>query len=129
MARSKDLWRLAAAACALSAAVAASGAPASAAEGYCARLGPADHFNSSGARLKSVGAVIRQDRANFHEFGIRDRGDQSDGIFADKVSREALQRSIDRNDMSAADRRAILEGSPYVCVTIDGDVAFISSVR
>lgn len=104
------------------------GAPA-AAETYCARLGPADHFNSSGARLKSVGAVIRQDRANFHEFGIRDRGDQSDPIFGDKASREALQRSIDRNMTDAADQRAILQGTPYVCVTIDGDVAFVSSVR
>jgi hypothetical protein len=116
--------RLAASAC-----CAVSIAGPAAAEGYCARLGPADHFNSSGGRLKTVGAIVRQDRANFHEFGVRDRGDESDPIFADKVSREQLQRQIDRNEISAADRRAILDGAPYVCVTIDGDLAFISSVR
>lgn len=96
---------------------------------YCARLGPQDHFNSSGSRLGTVGAVIQQDRANYHQFGVRDRGDQGDPIFADKVSREALRRSIDRTEISAEDRRAILNGSPFVCVTIDGDAAFISSVR
>lgn len=96
---------------------------------YCARLGPDDHVNSSGVRLNTVGAVIQQDRANYHEFGLRDRGDQDDPIFHDKTSRGALRSRIDGNMMSREDKQAILRGTPYVCVVIDGDVAFVSSVR
>ena len=45
---------------------------------YVARLGSNDHFNSSGKRLTSVAAIIRQDRANFHKLGLRDIEDQND---------------------------------------------------
>lgn len=39
-------------------------------ESYIALLSDADHFNSSGQRLTSAAAIIRQDRANYHLFGI-----------------------------------------------------------
>lgn len=110
------------------AALIATAAPA-AAESYCARLGPNDHFNSSGGRLKTVGAIIQQDRANYHEYGVRDRGDQGDTIFHEKISRSALGARIEENTLSREDRHAILSGTPYVCVRIDGDLAFIYSVR
>lgn len=112
-----------------SAALFAASAQAAQAERYCARLGAADHFNSSGKRLGTVGAIVQQDRANFHEQGVRDPGDQDDPIFHDKVSRAALGRMLDGNEMSPEDRRAILNGQPMICVRVEGDFARIYSVR
>jgi hypothetical protein len=44
-------------------------------ETYTARLSPADHYNSNGVRLHSAAAIIRQDRANYYVYGIRDSED------------------------------------------------------
>ena len=52
-------------------------------ESYVALLSERDHFNSSGQRLTTAAAIIRQDRANFHRFGLRDPGDEDDTFFAD----------------------------------------------
>ena len=54
---------------------------------YVALLSEADHFNSSGQRLSSAAAIIRQDRANFHRFGIKDPQDEGDAFFADEGNR------------------------------------------
>jgi len=63
---------------------------------YTALLSDADHVNSSGQRLTSAAAIIRQDRANFHRFGIRDPEDQDDAFFADEANRAALEQMLDR---------------------------------
>lgn len=63
-------------------------------ESYSAFLGPADHFNSRGARLTEPWQVIRQDRANFHRFGVRDPGDQGDAYFASAGNRARMERMI-----------------------------------
>lgn len=61
---------------------------------YVARLSETDHFNSSGQRLTSAAAIIRQDRANFHRFGIKDPEDEGDAFFADEGNRaDARTRS------------------------------------
>jgi hypothetical protein len=64
-------------------------------ESYRAFLSERDHFNSNGQRLTSAAAIIRQDRANFHRFGIRDPQDESDGFFADPDNRDALERMLE----------------------------------
>ena len=51
---------------------------------YVALLSEADHFNSKGQRLTSAAAIIRQDRANFHRYGIKDPQDEGDTFFADE---------------------------------------------
>ena len=63
-------------------------------EVYVAYLGADDHYNSRGARLSEPWQVIRQDRANFHRFGIRDRGDESDRFFASANNRARMERMI-----------------------------------
>jgi len=63
-------------------------------EVYTAFLGPADHFNSRGARLTAPWQVIRQDRANFHRYGVRDPGDQNDRFFASVANRGRMERMI-----------------------------------
>ncbi len=50
-------------------------------DSYVARLSAQDHFNSKGVRLESVAAIIRQDRANYHKFNLRDPEDTYDGVF------------------------------------------------
>lgn len=63
-------------------------------EAYNAYLGPADHYNSSGVRLTEPWQVIRQDRANFHRFGVRDPGDEGDGFFASAANRARMEQMI-----------------------------------
>jgi len=63
---------------------------------YVALLGEADHFNSNGQRLTSAAAIIRQDRANFHRFGIKDPQDEDDAFFADEANRAALEQMLER---------------------------------
>ena len=81
-------------------------------------LSERDHFNSQGERLTSPAAIIRQDRANFHKFGKRDPGDESDGYFANAKNREALENLIERGGMSSAVRRMIVNGTPVVVVSV-----------
>ncbi|WP_346914485.1 hypothetical protein [uncultured Roseibium sp.] len=63
-------------------------------ETYVAFLGTADHYNSRGARLSEPWQIIRQDRANFHKFGIRDQGDESDRFFSSVANRGRMERMI-----------------------------------
>lgn len=63
---------------------------------YVALLSDRDHFNSNGQRLESAAAIIRQDRANFHRFGIRDPEDQDDPFFGDEANRAALEQMLER---------------------------------
>lgn len=59
-------------------------------DGYIALLGPEDLTNSSGVRLRSAAAIVQQDRANFHRFGIRHSWDQSDPFFASQSARASM---------------------------------------
>jgi len=103
-------------------ALAAIATPASAQHGplghYTARLGAADHFNSSGERLRSVAAILRQDRANFHRFGRADPEDQGDRFFASANNRAAFEQMIARGRMNEAARYVIVNGEPLVHVDI-----------
>ena len=42
---------------------------------YTAKLSPRDHLNSKGEKLTTIGKIIRQDRANYNSFKIRDEED------------------------------------------------------
>lgn len=85
---------------------------------YTARLSSGDHFNSSGQRLLTVAAIIRQDRANLHRFGRHDPEDQVDGFFDDQGNRAALERLIARGRISRAVSNAILNGEPLIHVDV-----------
>ena len=102
-------------------------------ERFTARLGERDHFNSRGVRLRSVAAIIRQDRANFHRFGVRDPEDEPDSFFASKRNRAALEDMIAHGTMEPAAARAILDGTPLILVGIfradDGTYYVRVSVR
>lgn len=87
-------------------------------ESYSAGLSEADHFNSNGQRLTSPAAIIRQDRANFHRFGVRDPDDEGDSFFSSQENRALMERLIERGRISASARKRIVNGTPYVTVEI-----------
>ena len=100
---------------------AAATAPASAQqlkESYRAQLSERDHFNSNGERLRSAAAIIRQDRANFHRFGIRDPADQSDEFFTDVNNRAELEALVERGASEPHAINRIVNGTPMVRVDI-----------
>ena len=87
-------------------------------ESYKALLSEKDHFNSNGERLQSAAAIIRQDRANFHRFGIRDPADQDDVFFTDVNNRAALESLIERGTSEPRAINRIVNGTPLVRVDI-----------
>lgn len=62
--------------------------------GYLTLLGVEDLRNSSGVRLTNAAAIIAQDRANYHRFGIRHRDDQNDPWFHIRGNRAAIPRLV-----------------------------------
>lgn len=85
-------------------------------ESYKAELSEADHFSSAGTRLTTAAAIIRQDRANFHRFSLRDRFDQDDLFFADQANREILERLIEGGTSEPDALIRIIHGTPKVRV-------------
>lgn len=88
--------------------------------GYRAFIGNEDLHNSKGARLTAPWQVLRQDRANYHRFGIRQPGDEGDPFFADANNRAAMEQMIlhGRIERSAGD--AIMRGGVMVEVSVYG---------
>jgi hypothetical protein len=85
---------------------------------YVALLSEADHFNSSGQRLSSAAAIIRQDRANFHRFGIKDPQDEGDAFFADEGNRAGLEQMLERGRAEPGVIARIVNGTPLIRVEI-----------
>ncbi len=90
-------------------------------DSYTAQIGEKDHFNSKGVRLKSVADILRQDRANYHEYNLQDAGDEPSGLesfFASKANREKLPSMLKRGSITKATEKAILNGTPIISVTV-----------
>lgn len=90
-------------------------------DSYTARLSSADHFNSTGQRLDSAAAIIRQDRANFYVYGNRDPDDEADSFFRSKDNRARLESMLNQGKFTPAARRAIVNGTPLIHVDIYED--------
>jgi hypothetical protein len=98
-------------------------------ESYQARLGVDDHYNSNGVQLTDPAAIIRQDRANFHEFGIRDPEDEGDRFFAVKANRARLEAMLRAGRMDRFTRNAIRRGTPLVLVEIYRNFVVVTAAR
>ena len=85
---------------------------------YIARLGDADHYSSSDEKLESVAEIIRQDRANFHKFKIRDEEDESDSFFKSADNRAAMEKLLSRVNFSKSDTRIIFNYTPTIRVRL-----------
>ena len=89
-------------------------------ESYYAWLSDADHHNSKGTRLTEYWQVIRQDRANFHRFGLRDDYDDPDAMFDDAQARATLEALLRQDPMPKDQADLIVQGEVLVGVEIYG---------
>ena len=87
---------------------------------YTAYIANDDLYNSSGARLSEPWQVLRQDRANYHRFGIRQPGDQWDPWFGDIDNRAAMERMVMQGRIDPVARRNLVNGGAIVEVFIYG---------
>lgn len=87
---------------------------------YTAFIGNDDLHNSSGARLTEPWQILRQDRANFHRFGITQPGDEWDPFFSDIDNRAAMERMVMNGSINPIAARNLLDGGAMVVVRIYG---------
>ena len=88
--------------------------------GYTAYIGEDDLYNSKGARLREPWQILRQDRANYHRFGIRQRGDEGDPFFSSADNRAAMEQMLRRGSITREARHLLLQGGATVYVDIYG---------
>jgi hypothetical protein len=87
-------------------------------ETYTARLSPADHYNSNGVRLHSAAAIIRQDRANYYVYRIRDNEDEPDSFFSIKSNRARMEQMLDTGRATPDAVNKIVNETPLIRVDI-----------
>ena len=87
---------------------------------YAAYIGEDDLYNSEGARLAEPWQVLRQDRANYHRFGVSQDGDEWDPFFEDADNREAMETMIRRGYIDPDAEKMILSGGAMVYVNVFG---------
>jgi len=89
-------------------------------EEYEAYIGSADLRNSDGVRLTQAWQVLRQDRANYHRYGVRDRGDQGDSFFGSVENRAIMERLVRDGRIAPSAARAVVGGGVWVTVRVIG---------
>lgn len=87
---------------------------------YVAYIGKPDLHNSKGARLTQPWQILRQDRANFHRFGISQPGDEWDPFFGSIKNRETMERMVQNGSIDAKAARNLINGGAVVFVRIYG---------
>ena len=90
-------------------------------ESYTAFIGRDDLYNSSGVRLTQPWAIVRQDRANYNTFGIRQSGDEPDTFFLSPRNRQKLEDMLASGSISRAAASAIVRGNVLIRVDIYGE--------
>lgn len=85
---------------------------------YVAFIGRDDLYNSKGARLTEPWQILRQDRANYHRFGISQPGDEWDPVFQDANNRATMESMIQRGSIEASAGRNIVKGGVMVQVDV-----------
>lgn len=97
---------------------------------YLAWLDARDTVSSRGVKLKSFGAVLAQDRANFHRFGIRQELDTDDPVFGSRDMREKLPDLYKAGrPVEAYIRKDVMSGrGHYVFVRVLGNSGRVTHV-
>ena len=98
---------------------------------YLTWLDAKDTVTSKGVKLTSFGAVLAQDRANYHRFGIRQEFDTSDPIFSNKDMRAKLPELYQAGrSVEAYIKDDVMSGrGHYVFVRIMGNNGVITHVN
>jgi hypothetical protein len=98
-------------------------------ETYVARLSDQDHFNSNGVRLLTAAGIIRQDRANYYQFGKRDPDDTPDRFFSSEANRARLEQMLLHGAISASTNNEILNHTPLIVVKVYEDYIDVDVYR
>lgn len=85
---------------------------------YCTRISENDKVASDGYQLSDAASILRQDRANFHKFGLADDEDQGDNSFASTQARARIPALLDNGDSDQGILNSIVNRTPFVCVEI-----------
>jgi len=96
---------------------------------YAAAIGDDDLYNSAGKKLATPAQVLRQDRANFHQHGISQSGDEDDPFFASADNRAIMESLLNEVDFDKATSRGLLSGTALVYVEIygrKGEITYIN---
>ncbi|MGP6087376.1 hypothetical protein [Antarctobacter jejuensis] len=96
---------------------------------YSAYIGNQDLYNSNGVRLSSPAQVLRQDRANYHRFGISQYGDEWDPYFGDINTRARLEQLVNSSNLTPYVRNSIMQGNVHIIVNVYGQGGWISFVE
>ncbi len=89
---------------------------------YIAVIGVEDLYNSKGQRLTEPWQILRQDRANYHRFGIRHDGDTGDQFFASIDNRAIMERMVMNGYIDPAASNTLVNGyADSVLVEIFGE--------
>lgn len=89
-------------------------------ESYRAYIGSDDLYNSKGERLTLPWQIIRQDRANYHAYRRRDRGDQGDSFFSLPSNRQKLEAMLASGNIAGDAGNLIVRGNVWIKVDIYG---------
>jgi hypothetical protein len=95
---------------------------------YTAYIGNQDLYNSNGLRLSEPWQVLRQDRANYHRFNVRQAGDDWDPLFSNANNRALLEQAIQNSYISPEFRSMIMSGGATVHVDVYGNNGRIQTV-
>ena len=87
-------------------------------EEYTAYIGDEDPYNSNGEALTEPWQVIRQDRANYHRYGVSQPGDEGDGFFASAKNREKAERMAEYGTIETRAAHALLGDGSVINVQI-----------
>jgi hypothetical protein len=88
---------------------------------YYATISDTDRRNSRGAALSDPGAILQQDRANYHRFGRADIDDEGDPFFGDPDLRARIPALYAAGSNDAVIDNAIrLQGSSYLLIFVCG---------
>lgn len=93
---------------------------------YTAEISDHNKYNSSGMPLASgynktsVAAILRQDRADYYAFGVRDKLDTSDCLMYSKQQRANFERILNHKNtqMDSNFIRAVVDGNPIVDISL-----------
>ena len=96
---------------------------------YFATIGPQDRFNSNGAPLGSLGAVLQQDRANLHRFGRGDPNDEVDIYFGNPDLRARIPALYEAGPRDPLIERIVRDGPGLsILVLLCGRVSIVDYI-